>query len=241
MRHGKPSHCRPACCWKPTICGCAPFGEWVLEPLYSLDWQTLIEEMGCLCLMTLSFGFGSKLPLLLQTEANRMWSRLPWHGGRFPWLSNRSGQPARAVPVSLKGGNAGAVDAYCPANGAGHRALKLSWRIWASWWLPCVLHWNFNHFVVLKQVSGKGVTIHDPAMGVRTLSLDEVSRCFTGVALELWPNPGFQPQQQKQPVRLTALLGKVSGLYRSFAQVLLLALSLKCLRCSARFSAMGDR
>lgn len=174
-----------------------------------------------------SFGFGSKLPLLLQTEATEcglacLGMVAGFHGYRTDLASLRG-----RFPVSLKGATLAQLMHIARQMELGTRALKLELEDLGQLRLPCVLHWNFNHFVVLKQVSGKDVTIHDPAMGVRTLSLDEVSRCFTGVALELWPNPGFQPQQQKQPVRLTALLGKVSGLYRSFAQVLLLALSLE--------------
>ncbi|MDQ5889259.1 MAG: ATP-binding cassette, subfamily bacterial CvaB/MchF/RaxB [Pseudomonadota bacterium] len=174
-----------------------------------------------------SFGFGSKLPLLLQTEATEcglacLGMVAGFHGYRTDLASLRG-----RFPVSLKGATLAQLMHIARQMDLGTRALKLELEDLGQLRLPCVLHWNFNHFVVLKQVSGKGVTIHDPAMGVRTLSLDEVSRCFTGVALELWPNPGFQPQRQKQPVRLTALLGKISGLYRSFAQVLLLALSLE--------------
>ncbi len=58
--------------------------------------------------------------------------------------------------------------------------------------LPCVLHWDLNHFVVLKALRRGVAVIHDPARGVRRLPLDEVSRHFTGVALELSPTRGLQ-------------------------------------------------
>jgi ATP-binding cassette subfamily B protein RaxB len=45
--------------------------------------------------------------------------------------------------------------------------------------------------------------------------------------LELWPNPGFKPAEQKQTVRLRSLLGRTTGLFRSFAQIFLLALALE--------------
>src|SRR4051794_25703599 len=51
--------------------------------------------------------------------------------------------------------------------------------------LPAILHWDLNHFVVLRSVSKSGAVIHDPAVGVRTLPLADLSRHFTGVALEL--------------------------------------------------------
>ncbi|MGH8679045.1 MAG: peptidase domain-containing ABC transporter, partial [Burkholderiales bacterium] len=107
------------------------------------------------------------------------------------------------------------------------RAVKLRLKDLKHLKLPCILHWNFNHFVVLKEVGGKTVTIHDPAFGIRKLAASELSQSFTGVALELWSNPGFTPQAPKPTIRLRALMGRVTGLHRSFAQILLLALVLE--------------
>ncbi|MEB0233305.1 cysteine peptidase family C39 domain-containing protein, partial [Undibacterium sp. 10I3] len=59
--------------------------------------------------------------------------------------------------------------------------------------LPCILHWNLNHFVVLKKITknwqGK-VTLFllDPAVGERRVTLQEASAHFTGVACELSPS-----------------------------------------------------
>lgn len=53
--------------------------------------------------------------------------------------------------------------------------------------LPCILHWEFNHFVVLVSVKGHRAVLHDPARGRRAVSLTELSRSFTGVALEAGP------------------------------------------------------
>lgn len=52
--------------------------------------------------------------------------------------------------------------------------------------LPAVLHWNFNHYVVLTSV-GKRFAIHDPAVGPCLLNREEVSRAFTGVAMTFEP------------------------------------------------------
>src|SRR5258706_15904941 len=53
--------------------------------------------------------------------------------------------------------------------------------------LPAVLHWDVNNFVVLTDVSGRKITVHDPSRGKRVLTMDEVSRHFTGVAMEINP------------------------------------------------------
>ncbi len=93
--------------------------------------------------------------------------------------------------------------------------------------LPCVLHWDLNHFVVLTDVKGNTATLHDPARGVRHLKLHELSQHFTGVALELTPAADFAPKVERQAVKLKHLIGPVRGLKRSVAQIVLLALALE--------------
>jgi ATP-binding cassette subfamily B protein RaxB len=92
---------------------------------------------------------------------------------------------------------------------------------------PCILHWDLNHFVVLLGIQRGVATIHDPARGLRRLKLDELSRHFTGVALELQPAPGFRPAVQRQRVTLAQLFGPVGGWRRSLAQIVILALALE--------------
>ena len=89
------------------------------------------------------------------------------------------------------------------------------------------MHWDLNHFVVLKAVGRRSITILDPAVGLRKLPLAEVSRHFTGVALELTPNADFKPADKRQRVALSALTGKVLGLKRSLLQVFALAVVLE--------------
>ena len=93
--------------------------------------------------------------------------------------------------------------------------------------LPCILHWDFNHFVVLVGVRRGVATLHDPARGVRHMKPAELSRHFTGVALELTPAASFAPKVERQRVSLRALLGPVRGLKRTLAQILILALGLE--------------
>jgi ATP-binding cassette subfamily B protein RaxB len=95
--------------------------------------------------------------------------------------------------------------------------------------LPCVLHWDLNHFVVLVAWRHGEALVHDPARGARQVSRDELSRHFTGIALELSPGPGFAPARQRRIVSWRQLLGPVSGLKRSLAQMALLALALEAL------------
>ena len=175
----------------------------------------------------LSFGFGHKLTLVLQTEAAEcglacLCMVAGFHGYRTDLATLR-----RRFPVSLKGSTLGTLIRIAQQLELSTRPLKLDIQHLGQLKLPCILHWNFSHFVVLQDVGTRSATIYDPAFGIRKLSLDEVSKSFTGVALELWPNPGFKPVEQKQTVKLRGLIGRVTGLYRSFGQILLLALALE--------------
>ncbi len=58
--------------------------------------------------------------------------------------------------------------------------------------MPCIIHWNFNHFVVLEGIDGDRVSINDPAVGRRLVDLSELDRCFTGVALTMVPTEAFR-------------------------------------------------
>ncbi|NTV96446.1 MAG: peptidase domain-containing ABC transporter, partial [Thiobacillus sp.] len=175
----------------------------------------------------LSFGFGRKLPLILQTEAAEcglasLAMVAGYHGFRTDLASMR-----RLFLVSIKGTTLSHLIAMANAMQMATRPVKLEMEDMAQLRMPCILHWEFNHFVVLKEVTGKGIVIHDPSLGIRKLSWNEVSDSFTGVALELWPNTGFKPATFKQHIKLRELMGHVTGLYRSLSQVILLALSLE--------------
>ena len=59
--------------------------------------------------------------------------------------------------------------------------------------LPCIIHWNFNHFVVLRGFRGSYAYINDPARGEMRVGLQEFDRSFTGICLQITPGPEFQP------------------------------------------------
>jgi ATP-binding cassette subfamily B protein RaxB len=93
--------------------------------------------------------------------------------------------------------------------------------------MPCILHWNLNHFVVLVKASKRGITILDPAIGIQKLPLSIVSRYFTGVALELTPTSTFRKADERQRLRLRDLATSTIGLRSALIQVFLLAIALE--------------
>ncbi|GAB3287761.1 peptidase domain-containing ABC transporter [Parahaliea aestuarii] len=109
------------------------------------------------------------------------------------------------------------------------RALRLDPSHLIKLQRPGILHWDMNHFVVLKKVGRRYITIHDPASGQRTLSLEQAGQHFTGVALELWPRTEFSVADERNPLRLSAFIGRREGLWSALAQLTGLSLLLQLL------------
>lgn len=133
----------------------------------------------------------------------------------------------RRFPVSLKGATLAQLMSHAATLGFSTRPLRLDMDELAQLQLPCILHWDLNHFVVLKAVSRRHVVILDPAVGERRLALAEVSRHFTGVALELTPNATFRRENHRQRLKLSQLTGRVQGLPRALASIFAVALVLE--------------
>ena len=101
--------------------------------------------------------------------------------------------------------------------------------------LPCIVHWDMDHFVVLTKVTGRRVVIHDPAVGMRNMALDEFGKHFTGVALELSPASDFKAASHTLRFTVRDLMGRVTGLRRGLSQIFLLALSLEAIAIALPF------
>ena len=65
---------------------------------------------------------------------------------------------------------------------------------------PCIIHWGFNHFVVLCGFKGKKAVLNDPARGRVTVEWEEFDREFTGVCLFFEPDEGFTPSGKPKSV-----------------------------------------
>ena len=94
---------------------------------------------------------------------------------------------------------------------------------------PCIIHWNFNHFVVLDGFKGKYAVINDPARGKVMVGPEEFDKSFTGVTLIPVPGGDFQPGGKRKStlsfakkrlvgadaavifVMLTTVIGRLSG------------------------------
>lgn len=185
--------------------------------------------------VALQFGWSRSLPMMLQTEAAEcglacLAMVASYHGHDVDLAGLR-----RKFSTSLKGVILARVMTMAGQLGFTCRPLKLDMDDLRQLKTPCLLHWDLNHFVVLKRVGKRRIVVHDPAYGIRKLSWKEVSEHFTGVALELSPSADFAPVRERQAVSLRALTGRVRGLVPALAQILLLALALEVFALAAPF------
>ena len=65
---------------------------------------------------------------------------------------------------------------------------------------PCIIHWNFNHFVVLDGFKGNKAIINDPARGLVKVSMEEFDESFTGICLMIKPSKDFKPSGKRKSV-----------------------------------------
>lgn len=133
----------------------------------------------------------------------------------------------RRHSLSLKGATLSQLMDIAVQMGFLCRPLRLDLEHLADLRLPCILHWDLNHFVVLTHVSKRHVTVLDPAFGKRALPLAEFSHHFTGIALELSPDTDMRPSTPAPAIAISQLTGRVSGLWRALGLILLLSLALQ--------------
>lgn len=182
-----------------------------------------------------TFGFGQRLPVMLQTEATECGLACLAMVAGFHGLQTDLATLRRRYSVSLKGTTVKAMATVANAMHLTSRVLKVELENLERLDLPCILHWDMNHFVVLKAVSGRKVVIHDPAVGVLNLQMEDVSRRFTGIVMELKPDAKFEKREEKQAFTLFGLMGRVTGFKRSLLQVMCMALAMEVMAVVAPF------
>lgn len=76
--------------------------------------------------------------------------------------------------------------------------------------LPCIIHWNFDHFVVLDGFRGNRAILNDPARGVVKVSMEEFDRAFTGICITVTPGENFVPSGKRKSM-LDYARGRLKG------------------------------
>ncbi len=183
----------------------------------------------------INFGSRRRLPLMLQTEAAEcglacLAMVAGYHGHRVDLNAMR-----RRYPVSLKGVTLKALMSLASHLKLVSRPLRFDLYHLRDLRLPAIVHWDMNHFVVLKEVTGKAIVVHDPAFGERSYPLAEASRHLTGVALELTPADGFAQKTEAARLPLAAFWGQLRGGAQALAQIFVLSLILQVLVIASPF------
>lgn len=183
----------------------------------------------------LRFWTSNRLPVYFQSERAEcglacLAMIAGYWGHRVDLLTLR-----RRLSISLKGANLAGLIGMAQGLRLAARPVKVELDALRHLALPCVLHWDMNHFVVLQAVERGAVVVHDPAMGKRRLSMREVSRRFTGIALELKPDAGFEKRDEAPAISLSMLMGRVVGLRSSVLQLLALGCALQACTLLAPF------
>lgn len=108
------------------------------------------------------------------------------------------------------------------------RALRLELDELGQLQLPCILHWESNHFVVLESVGRRHITVLDPSLGRRKISMAEASRSITGIALELAPvSPSNTARRRVRKILVSEVTSNVPRLASSLAYIGIVAVGIE--------------
>ncbi|EPC6780713.1 colicin V export peptidase/ABC transporter CvaB [Escherichia coli] len=164
--------------------------------------QTETAECGLACLAMICGHFGKNIDLIYLRRKFNLSAREATLAG-INGIAEQLGMATRALSLEL--------DEL--------RVLKT----------PCILHWDFSHFVVLVSVKRNRYVLHDPARGIRYISREEMSRYFTGVALEVWPGSEFQSETLQTRISLRSLINSIYGIKRTLAKIFCLSVVIEAI------------
>ena len=177
----------------------------------------------------LHFEMRRKLPVILQSESAECGLAClamvsSFHGFSIDLISLR-----KTHPISTQGMDLSQLADIAGRMNLASRALRVEMDELSQLNMPCIIHWNVNHFVVIKSVHTNHVIIHDPAYGKRKISRAQFAKQFTGIALELFPTKNFERKDKTKRLKISDLWSKITGFKKSLAQVLIFSLLIECL------------
>ncbi|EPQ1728269.1 peptidase domain-containing ABC transporter, partial [Acinetobacter baumannii] len=179
-------------------------------------------------IQNLVFTFRSKVPVILQTESSECGlaclAMISSYYGHYETIFTLR----QKYSVSIKGSSLSDLIKIAGKINLNSRPLRLEMDELSKLRLPCIIHINMDHFVVLVSVNKKIEVIY-PSLGKRFYSIDEFSDIFTGIALEIWPNSKFEKNEKKEIFNFFHLLHDLKSLLSSFSYILILAVVLEIL------------
>lgn len=112
-------------------------------------------------------------------------------------------------PVSLSGLSLTSLVNIAKKNNLNCKVIRIEPEDMNKITLPAILHWNLNHFVVLKEIKRNKYTLHDPGKGVVKISKLDFSASFTGIAIECTPDANFSAKTQSSKKSFLSLILKI--------------------------------
>ena len=135
----------------------------------------------------------------------------------------------RLFPISLRGLSVKHLIDISQTIGIDARPVRCEIAQLHELKLPAMLHWDLQHFVVLCKISGNRFLIHDPGRGVRKIKEDELSKYFTGVAIDFSPTEKFAKKNAAHSISLRDLIGPIKNWRFTLLAILLLSALLESL------------
>jgi len=175
----------------------------------------------------LNFSGLGHLPVIRQTEAAECGLAClamisSYHGHRIDLNTLR-----RRHPISLQGVTLRAMIQVANQMQLACRPVRFELDHLRQLNLPTIVHWDMNHFVVLKSVTKRGIVVHDPASGERSLPIAEASKHLTGVAVELSPAEDFLPKDERARLPFSTFWTQLRGNTYVLAHILILSIVLE--------------
>jgi ATP-binding cassette, subfamily B, bacterial CvaB/MchF/RaxB len=183
----------------------------------------------------LHFSSRGHLPVIQQTEAAEcglacLAMVASYYGHRVDLNTLR-----RRHPVSLKGVTLRGLMQVASQMHFACRPIRFELGHIRQLQLPALVHWDMNHFVVMKSATKRGILINDPASGQKFLPLAEASKHLTGVALELSPSEGFRARDERSRLPFSTFWTQLDGSAHALLQILLLSIILEAFVIASPF------
>jgi len=176
-----------------------------------------------LSLLQRTGGPVKKVPFIMQMEALECGAAclamiLAYYGKWVPLEQVRSD-----CGISRDGSNARNILRAAQTYGLEAKAFRMEAAELRDVILPAIIHWNFNHFVVLDGFKKDQAIIHDPAQGTRSVDFETFDKSFTGIVLTFEPGPEFVSGGKKRSV-LRFARQRLTGTKSAIVFVLLIGL-----------------
>ena len=169
---------------------------------------------------------GRRVPVVLQAEAAECGLACLAMIAGYYGSKERIADLRQRLPLTMRGVTLAKLIRMASTLNLTSRAVRVEPQTLRQIQLPAILHWEMDHFVVLERIKRGRFTVIDPARGRTTYSRDELSKRFTGVALELKAAVGFEPRKATSRLTLSSFFRGVTGLWPAIGKIFVMSMAL---------------